>query len=295
MSYAIMRIQKIKSYQALAEREKHNLRAKTVLSSDNSGNIEVIGSRGIVGHVKALEKKIDMINSRKTRKDAIKTMEILFTSDKKFFKHCDADVYFNECRKWLVSVFGESNLLQSVIHRDEEVEHMHCILTTIKDNKFNYSGYIRGRQELRALQDSFYQQVKHLGLERGRKVELTHASYQSNKEWQQNISKAKSYAEALSASSQLDYAIKGIIAQETEERLKNKLKILSEETEKLKYDNSELEKNFNALKNISNKELKMNDEEKEEYLTKIIRDERRNLEKMIEIEPPTMEELGFEF
>ena len=290
-----MRVQKIKSYQALAEREKHNLRAKTVLSSDNSGNIEVIGRRGLVGHVKALEKKIDRMNNRKTRKDAIKTIEVLFTSDKKFFRSCNDDVYFNECRKWLISVFSESNLLQSVIHRDEEVQHMHCILTTIKENKFNYSGYIGGRQELRALQDSFYQQVKHLGLERGRKVELTHSSYKTTKEWQHNISKARSYAEALSASSQLDYAIKGVIAQETEKRLKDRLKILSEETEKLKYDNSELEKNFNALKNINTRELKMDDEEKENYIIRVISDERRNMEKVIEIEPPTMEEMGFEF
>lgn len=56
MSHAIMRIQKIKSMQALAEREKHNTRRKTVLSADGSNNITVEGSTGLVGHVKALEK-----------------------------------------------------------------------------------------------------------------------------------------------------------------------------------------------------------------------------------------------
>ncbi|MBO3314525.1 hypothetical protein JJB66_15760, partial [Clostridium perfringens] len=59
MSHAIMRIQKIKSMQALSEREKHNTRCKTVLSADGSKNIIVEGSTGLVGHVKALEKQID--------------------------------------------------------------------------------------------------------------------------------------------------------------------------------------------------------------------------------------------
>ena len=43
MSHAIMRIQKIKSMQGLAEREKHNTRRKTVLSADGSNNISVEG------------------------------------------------------------------------------------------------------------------------------------------------------------------------------------------------------------------------------------------------------------
>ena len=166
MSHAIMRIQKIKSMQALAEREKHNTRRKTVLSADGSNNITVEGYTGLVGRVKALEKQIDANNKRKTRKDAVRAIEVQ---------------YFDECKKWLVDTFGEENLLQAVTHLDEETPHLHAILTTVKDNKFNYSGYINGRQDLRALQDSFFAQVEHLGLERGEKVELTKATYQTNK------------------------------------------------------------------------------------------------------------------
>ncbi len=59
MIYAIMSIQKIKSYQALAEREKHNTRKKTVLSSDGTNNIEGNGKIGLVSHVKKLEKEVD--------------------------------------------------------------------------------------------------------------------------------------------------------------------------------------------------------------------------------------------
>lgn len=214
MSYAIMRIQKIKSYQALAEREKHNTRSKTVLNADDSKNIKVEGITGLAKHVQALEKQIDSQNARKTRKDAVKMIEILFTSDKKFFKHCDSEVYFAECKKWLQDTFGDGNILQISTHFDEEVEHLHCILTTLRNGKFNYSSYVNGRQDLRALQDSFYQQVQHLGLKRGRKVEQTKSTYQTTKDWHKNIQKARSYAEKLSKEQIFDYALKAITEEQ---------------------------------------------------------------------------------
>ncbi|MDM0743594.1 MobV family relaxase, partial [Clostridium perfringens] len=219
MSYAVMRIQKIKSMKGLAEREKHNIRRKTVLSADGSNDITVEGSTGLVGHVKALEKQIDANNKRKTRKDAVKAIEVLFTSDKAFFKKVDYEQYFNECKKWLVDTFGKENFLQAVTHLDEETPHMHAILTTVKDGKFNYSGYINGRQDLRALQDTFFAKVQHLGLERGEKVELTKATYQTNKDWNKNVAKARSFAEALSKSQQLEYAIKGVMYTNQIEKL----------------------------------------------------------------------------
>lgn len=91
--------EKIKSYQALSEREKHNTRCKTVLSSDGTKNIEVKGKRGLVSYVKKLEKEVDSRNKRKTRKDAVRTIEVLFTSDKAFFKRVDYNQYFDRCKE----------------------------------------------------------------------------------------------------------------------------------------------------------------------------------------------------
>lgn len=241
MSHAIMRIQKIKTMQALSERERHNTRQKTVLNADGSNSITVEGITGLVKHVTALEKQIDSINPRKTRKDAIRTIEVLFTSDKAFFKKVDYNQYFEECKKWLADTFGDSNILQICCHTDEETPHLHCILTTVKDNKFNYSGYIGGRQDLRNLQDSFYEKVAYLGLERGQKVEVTKATYQTTKEWHRNVSKARSYAEALSESQRLEYAIKGVMFTQENE-------ILNTENMKLRAELEEVKSSYNGLK-----------------------------------------------
>ena len=56
---------------------------------------------------------------------------------------------------------------------------------------------MNGRNDLRALQDSFYQKVADFDLQRGERVELTGSSYKSNKEWNRNIAQARSYAESL--------------------------------------------------------------------------------------------------
>jgi len=240
MSYAIMRIQKIKTMPGLGEREKHNLREKTVFSADGSENILINGKKGLVSHVRALEEQVNKQNTRKTRKDAIKAIEIIFTSDKAFFKKVDYMQYFQNCKKWIADTFSNENILQSVIHLDEEIPHMHTILTTVKDGKFNYSAYINGRKDLRAMQDSFFATVQHLGLERGKKVELTGATYQHNKEWHKRIEKARTYAEALTEETQLDYAIKGIMATE-------QINKLVEENLELKTELKEVKENYNGL------------------------------------------------
>ena len=286
MSHAIMRIQKIKSMQALSEREKHNTRRKTVLSSDGSNNITIEGFTGLVGRVKDLERQIDTNNKRKTRKDAVRVIEVLFTSDKAFFKRVDHEQYFEECKKWLIGTFGEENFLQAVTHLDEETPHMHVILTTVKEGKFNYSGYINGRQDLRALQDSFFHSVEHLGLERGQKVELTKATYKTNKDWNRNVAKARSFAEALATEQQLEYAIKGVM--------------FTNEIEKINVENLELRAEMREIKGAyENLREGVYNNLKGDYKNRILLLERLEQEGKIslekrreELEPPSLEEMG---
>lgn len=284
MSHAIMRIQKIKSMQALAEREKHNTRHKTVLSSDGTNNITVEGYTGLVGHVKAVERQININNKRKTRKDAVRAIEVLFTSDKAFFKRVDHEQYFEECKKWLIATFGEENLLQTVIHLDEETPHLHAILTTVKEGKFNYSGYVNGRQDLRALQDSLFQRVEHLGLERGQKVELTRATYQTNKDWNINVAKARSFAEALAPEQQMQYAIKGVM-------FTNQIEKMNIENMELR---AELQETTERYENLKEGVYNLMKGDYKTRISNIVRleQEGKNSLRINAIEPPNLEEIG---
>lgn len=289
MSYAIMRIQKIKSMQALREREKHNTRNKTVLNADNSKDITITGQTNLVPKVEALQKQLDKVNKRKTRKDAIRAIEVLFTSDKSFFKRVDADQYFELCSEWLEETFGRDNVLQKSIHRDEDVEHMHCILTTVKNGKFNYSGYVNGRGDLRALQDSFFKKVEHLGLERGQKAEITHAKYTSTKEWHKKVQNAEEKVKALSPENRFDYAVKGVLAEEEQKALQDKIINLNlenieleEELTQVKTRAQESEKDLLALKTFNKTLMKGAEKNKDKQLNEIIRQQRKKMDKSIE-------------
>ena len=267
-----MRLQKIKSMQGLAEREKHNTRQKKVFGADGSKNILVEGNKGIVGRVRALEEQMNKQNSKKIRKDAIRAIEVIFTSDKAFFKRIDYMQYFQECKKWLIATFGEENLQNLAIHLDEEVPHLHAILTTVKDNKFNYSAYVRGRQDLRAMQDSFFATVQHFGLSRGNKVELTGATYQHNREWQKSVETSRSYAEALTEEVQLDYAIKGLMATEQVNKL-------MEENLELKAELEEVKENYNGLKVSVYNLLKGDSQVKKANLKRLVLDGKATIAK----------------
>ncbi len=132
---------------------------------------------------------------------------------------------------------------------------MHCILTTIKDGKFNYSGYVNGRNDLRALQDSFYERVAEFDLQRGEKVELTGSTYKSNKEWNRNVSQARSYVEALGEEERMDYAIQGILSKIENESVMNKINEYSAKNKELEDKYKTLKEDFDALININKKEL----------------------------------------
>lgn len=286
MSYAIMRIQKIKSKQALTEREKHNTRTKNVINADGSKNITIEGYTNLSKHLERLEKEVNSNNSRKTRKDAVRAIEVLFTSDKSFFKKVNYEQYFDLCKEWLEETFETSKLYQYSVHLDEDVPHLHCIISTLKDGKFNYSAYVNGRKDLRALQDSFYNKVKHLGLERGEKVELTKATYTTNREWNKNIQKARNFAEALSSEQQLEYAIKGVM--------------FTNEIEKINIENLELRAELQeSREHYQNLKEGVYNITKGDYTTRIKAIEQ--LEKMgkssldkkaRDIEPPSLEEMG---
>ena len=289
MSYAIMRIQKIKSKQALIEREKHNTRTKNVINANGSKNIIVEGHTNLSKHLDKLEKEVNSNNTRKTRKDAVRAIEVLFTSDKSFFKKVDYEQYFELCKEWLEETFETSKLYQYSIHLDEDVPHLHCIISTLKDGKFNYSAYINGRKDLRALQDSFYSKVKHLGLKRGEKVELTKETYTTNREWNKNIQKARNFAEALSNEKQFEYAIKGIM--------------FTNEIEKINIENLELRAEIQDIKEAyENLREGVYNNLKGDYKTRMLvidKLEQQGKNALLELKsneiiPPTLEEMGLE-
>lgn len=120
---------------------------------------------------------------------------------------------------------------------------------------------MNGRNDLRALQDSFYQKVADFDLQRGERVELTGSSYKSNKEWNRNIAQARSYAESLAEEQRLDYAVKGILANKVNDNINSKINHYSHRNKELNKENNELRENFEALMNIQKRLVNVKNEE----------------------------------
>lgn len=226
MSYGIMRVDKAKTFCEITHKELHNTRSKDVKNADGTKHIEVQGMTDVSKYLKRTEKALDKQNSRKTRSDAVRCLEFVFTSDKAFFEKVSYKEYFEECDKWLQATFGVDNVLQKTIHLDESTPHVHFLVAPIFEGKFNCKHWIKGKGSLRALQDSFHASVKHLGLERGNLVEFTKDKHQSALQFAEDVSKTKKYLSELSQEELINYALLGFKAKEEQVRVNDMAKAL---------------------------------------------------------------------
>lgn len=86
---------------------------------------------------RAEERLADGYKGKKAvRKDAVKLVEVLFTSDKAFFESQpdNGKAYFENCLKWASERFGEDNIIADVVHLDEATPHMHLDFVPLTDD-----------------------------------------------------------------------------------------------------------------------------------------------------------------
>ncbi|MCX4379046.1 MAG: plasmid recombination protein [Lachnospiraceae bacterium] len=110
------------------------------------------------------------------RKDAVKLVEVLFTSDKAFFESQpdNGKAYFIDCLKWASERFGKDNIIADVVHLDEATPHMHLDFVPLtEDGRLSAKDVLGDKKKLQEMQDDFYEKVgKKYGLERGQRANL---------------------------------------------------------------------------------------------------------------------------
>ena len=182
MSYAFVDIQKIKSLGQLSAKNTHNCRLTDIdnviseLSGNNEDLVALPQKDGrAMSYVEAWNQRMQELSygqSRNIRKNAVLAYEVVLTYSRD--ESIDVERWKQENVKWLKKIFDvapdkKSNILHMVYHADETGNvHCHAIIVPI-DNKghLNAKYFTNGSKAMSALQTSYGEAMKPLGLQRG--------------------------------------------------------------------------------------------------------------------------------
>jgi hypothetical protein len=184
MSYAICRVQKIKGASSVHGVQIHQRREKgsntnpDINYSRASENYSLIPIRKESFNKLADERiKEGYIGTKAIRKDAVKVVSALFTSDNEFFQKKplrEQKKFFDDCYTWACERFGKDNIISAVVHMDEQTPHLHIEFVPLTtDGRLSAYDVLGGRVQLQKMQDDFYNKIgKPWGLERGERADL---------------------------------------------------------------------------------------------------------------------------
>lgn len=193
MSYAIIRVQKIKSFSGIGRHIDRVESSGNNYSPDNAdperinSNIhwdskgksytqnewkEYVRSRSLGGRVK---ERIDegYKLDKAIRKDAVKALEYLLTSDNRKMQELEKSPdklkdWLVENRRFIEGIHGKENIVAFSLHRDEETTHLHVVVVPLtKEGRLTMEPFVGSPKILQNLQDSYSQAMARFGMKRG--------------------------------------------------------------------------------------------------------------------------------
>lgn len=174
-SYAILRIEKLKTFGSIAAAGEHNHRLKATPNADPLLRFTVLeGSSNVKSDVEALLPK-------KLRINAVRAVQMLLSGSPEWFetpKHVEA--WVDSCLGWLEARYGK-NCVNVVLHEDEAgAPHIHAVIVPLKPNgRLSCDHFFGSPEKLSKLQDDYAKAMDSLGLQRGIKKHLTKRKHQS--------------------------------------------------------------------------------------------------------------------
>ena len=187
MSYAICRIQKCGSSHDIAGEQIHDRRERNHSNSNpdidfnrTKNNYCICDNTGGRSFNEYIDRQIAQryTGKKSIRKDAVRMVTLLFTSDSEFFANKTLDEqrqFFQNCYEWAAKRWGAENIISSYVHMDEDTPHMHLNLVPLtSDGRLSAKACIgNGSKAFQSLQDDFYKSVGvPYGLERGKRADL---------------------------------------------------------------------------------------------------------------------------
>lgn len=199
MAHQVISIEKMSRIQ-LAGAYKHNVRELEVKNADGSLSIlnkELVDRHG-KSYIELVDEKIKSLEyyeNHKVRQNAVYGISIVMAIPEEKKNDIDIEKWQEKSLAWVEKTFNQdiekngNNIVSAIVHNDESSPHLHVIVTPIdKNGKLNAYEYIHGPSSLRGIHDSYAEEMKEFGLERGARYSV--APQKSIRKFYDEVNKA---------------------------------------------------------------------------------------------------------
>lgn len=258
MSFAILRVEKIKNQGAIAAIGKHNERERETPNADYNITPE---NKTLVGDdsLSYLEAWQEKTKDLKIRSNAVLALEVVLTysPEAKIQQSQNFEAWQAKNIQFLKDTFGEDNILKAKLHIDETTPHIHAVIVPIDDKgKLNARAFTGGREKLRDMQTSYAEYMQDFKLNRG--IENSRAEHIPLKKFYGAMQDNKITQEITAEEVQPKIIKKTFLSThiETDEtvakRINERIKPDMEQARIYKAFNQEIKKRYNILENLKN-------------------------------------------
>jgi len=263
MAYAIARLKKLKRGN-ISGSASHTARERETPNADpTQKNIRFIGSLNPEERLEdlVLAKIAEHEQRRKIRTDGVYCVELLLSASPSYFRpNCPTQAGYYEPQKlddwleatheWLADEYG-SRIVRAELHLDEATPHIHAYFVPIDDRgQLRCNHFFDGRQKIHAFQDSYYDTMRLIGLERG--IKGSKAQHQDIKDFYRIVEEGRDLeVDELSAAQLKAKAADRDRANQRKQEMEATAKALSLENDQLRRRIEQLEQDNQSIKKLT--------------------------------------------
>jgi hypothetical protein len=189
MSYAIIRVAKIKSPQQASAKTAHNYREHALSNVDKDPphpNREYVNA-GKQDYGVLADQRIAQVVQRKVRADQVRAVEVIMTGSPEAFSRDEHGRAVDHSKsKWaqdnlhfLQNKYGKENVISFTLHQDEKTPHVHAVVVPITAQGRLSAKDLFTPQTLRELQTEYAQAMQPYKMGRG--VEHSQTKHQAQR------------------------------------------------------------------------------------------------------------------
>ena len=181
MSYAILRVEKCKSWghvKAMADEHLRQGDFPHVDVSRSERNRVLVGSADPTADLRRYIEAAGAKVCTQGHRASVLALDLVLAMPPEWAgsaSEAQQEAWISSTQAWLAKTFGAANVISSVLHLDETTPHVQAIVCPLDTTprakgssvRLNAARWLDGKAKLAALQDSYAESVSHLGLERG--------------------------------------------------------------------------------------------------------------------------------